>query len=101
MYLHTARNVKVGGFWFRGSVNPYEVSVPPEFAPLSFTLGYGVKKKILKTIPIKLPRCSCLQNEIVKNHKVSAAFLPEIICFLIFPGYLPSPKSWQILANLT
>lgn len=44
MYLHTARNVKVGGFWFRGSVNPYEVSVPPEFAPLSFTLGYGVKK---------------------------------------------------------
>ena len=72
-------------FWFRGSVNPYKVSIPPEFAPLSFTLGYGVKKIILKTIPIKLPRRSFLQVEIIKNHEVLAAFLPEIICFLIFP----------------
>lgn len=26
-------------------MNPYKVSIPPEFAPLSFTLGYWVKKK--------------------------------------------------------
>lgn len=87
-------------FWFGGSVNPYNVSIPPELAPLSFTLGYGVKKKILKIIPIKLPRCSFLQDEIIKTHEVLAAFLREIICFLIFSGYLASPKSLQILANL-
>lgn len=86
-------------FWFGGSVNPYKVSIPPEFAPLSFTLGYGVKKIILKTIPFKLPKCSFLQDEIIKNHKVLAAFLPEIICFIIFSGYLALLKSLQTLAN--
>lgn len=59
---------------------------------LSFTLGYGVKKITLKTIPIKLPRCSFLQDEIIKNHKVLAAFVPEIFCSIIFSGYLASLK---------
>jgi len=81
-------------------VNPYKVSVPPEFAPLNFTLGYGMKKIILKTIPIKLPRCCFLQDE-NKNHAILAAFLPEIICFLIFSGYLASLKSLQTWANLS
>lgn len=62
-------------------MNPYTVSIPSEFAPLSFTLGYGVNKMTLRTIPIKLPRCSFLQDEIMKNHKVLAAFLPELCVF--------------------
>lgn len=67
---------------------------------LEFTLGYGVKKIILKTVPIKLPRCSFLQDEIINNHQVLAPFLPEIICSIRFSGYLASLRSLQILVYL-
>lgn len=87
-------------FWNEGSVTSQKVSIPSEFAHLSFTLGYGVKKIILETTPVKLPRCSFLQDEIIKNHQVLAALLPEIICSIKFSGYLGSLKSLQILAYL-
>lgn len=80
-------------FCFGGAVNPYTVSIPHEFSPLSFTLGYGVSKIILKTIPIKLQRCSFLQDEVIKNHQVFAVLLPEIICFPTCSGNLASLKS--------
>lgn len=76
------------------------VSIPPEFAPLSFTLGYGVNKMTLKTIPIMLPRYF-LQYEIIKNHEVLAALLPEVICTLIFTGYSSLLKNLQTLSNFT
>lgn len=90
---------KCESWWFL--FGPCMVSIPPEFAPLSFTLGYGVNKMTLKTIPIMLPRYSFLQYEIIKDHKVLAALLPEVICILIFTGYSPLLKSLLTLANFT
>lgn len=102
MYLHTARNVKVGGFGLEGLWILIRFQFLPSLHPwvLLWVIGWK-KKKILKTIPIKLPKRSFLQDEIIKNHEVLAAFQPEIICFLICSGYLASLKSLQILANLT
>lgn len=67
---------------------------------LEFYFGLWDEKIVLETIPIKLPRCSFLQDEIIKNHQVLAAFLSEIICSIKYSSCLSSLISLQILAYL-